>query len=119
MLTRMIVLLPSGDATPHDMKMSDEPSYAELCARMNHIFRQQRPGALFERVGVLSADGKPVDMFVDEFGLNFNLPVNHLATVVYHRKSIAEGERMAVDGIIPGAPKIHGIACLFNRKVWF
>ena len=119
MQTEFWIIKPGSIVEKRSIELTERPTYAELCSFLNPIFRAQRPGALFERVCVLDANGEPKDMFVDELGADFNFPVNEIATGIYHRAPIKRGHVAGLNGIVDGVSKIHGIAVFFTRRVWF
>lgn len=122
MKTDLQILRANGKIEHRTVELPDEPEYEQLRAIIEPIVSEQRGRpAGFEHVAVLGKDRNPTDMFVDEFGaLPPALPINDNATRVYHRASIERGEFVSARaGIIADAPKIHGDAVLFMRRVWF
>jgi hypothetical protein len=120
--TIMTFMYVNGTKLERTVDLRKRPSYDELEMVMGPVFDSQRGGkpTHFEHVSVLW-DGKPADMFVDENGAvhGMALPVNEEATKIYHAASIKRDNLRAPSGIISGAPKIHGTAVIFNRRVWF
>jgi hypothetical protein len=81
------------------------------------------PDADFEHVRVFWAwnGGEPryLDMFVDEDGIGKRLPVNRLATSIYHLNVIVHDPHgLGSEESIAAAPRIHGVAVLFQKPVW-
>jgi hypothetical protein len=59
------------------------------------------------------------DMFVDENGIEKRLPVNRLATSIYHLNVIVHDPHgRGSEESIANAPRIHGTAVLFQKPVW-
>lgn len=100
------VILPE----PHTIELREVPSYGEINAAIGPLVC--RPGTDIEHVSVLFRDA-PHDMFVDELSASDGMPVNEAATLIYHENSRRRGDRME------GAPKIHGVACVALRRIWF
>jgi hypothetical protein len=101
-----------------------DPGLERIKGVVMPVLSSARPGARvdMERVRVLF-DGLYVSMFVDEIGAKIGLPVNRTASKIYHANELERRRRagydMPVDGLIDGAPMIHGHAVLFTREVWF
>jgi hypothetical protein len=89
--------------------LPEKPSYQEL----KQIVQPRLDGAELERVNVFW-NGEYLDMFVDETGLLKGLPVNEVATRIYHNNMRIHNPLF--DG---PWPPICGPAVLFLRKVWF
>lgn len=71
-----------------------------------------------EQVSVLFL-GERCDMFVDEDSAQFidgrgPLPVNEAATQIYYAASLARGLEPET-----GWPSIHGVAVVFDGRVWY
>lgn len=123
MRTRYQVILWSDTNWNHvtelNANLPDEPLLQELRSVIEPYLKVYRPEARLEHVSVLSQSNTRADLFVDDEGAIRRLPVNLLATQIYHRSSIARGEPHT-DGVIDGAPMIHGNAVYFpDRRVWF
>jgi hypothetical protein len=119
--TVMTIIKADGTREDRTVDLAEQPSYNALQRIMGPIFAEQRgKPANFEHVNVLH-DGKRTDMFVDEYGAlrDMLLPVNLVATRIYHAASIKQDRLKVPGGIISSAPKIHGTAVLFGRRVWF
>ena len=91
---------PSGY---HEMKAAFAPILGDDCTDIEHV------SVLF--------NGKPSDMFVDEFSAidrpsRARLAVNEAATEIYHAASKALGL------LKPRAPKIHGSAIVSRIRIW-
>ena len=117
MLTSFLIIRPEPPLTVVDVDLPEDPGFQRLKAIIEPIIRADRAHAHFEHVSVLH-DGKPADMFVDDEGVLHDLPANMPATRVYHANSIARGEPH-LNGVMPGAPIIRGVAILSSRRVWF
>ena len=77
----------------------------------------------YEHVRVFWAwnGGQPryLDMFVDEDGVGKRLPVNRLATSIYHFNVVAHDPHgLGSAESLAAAPRIHGTAVLFQKPVW-
>jgi hypothetical protein len=121
MKTIMTIIKTDGTREDRTVDLAEEPGYNALRRVLAPIFAEQRGRPVdFEHVNVLH-DNRRVDMFVDEYGAmpDMLLPVNVVATRIYHAASIRPDRLNAPDGIISDAPKIHGTAVLFGRRVWF
>lgn len=108
MRTLYEVLRPGRLPELQECELGAEPSYEEL----KNLIEPLLDGAWLEHVSVLYR-GQRTDMFVDEEGLLKNLPLNPLATKIYHTIGHAKGMDMA------GASPIVGTAIVFHRRVWF
>ncbi len=93
--------------------IADKPLYPQLREMIARILQEQRPGSHLEHVAVLH-QGKRCSMFVDEDGVANGLPINQRATSVYWAASTARGD--PPDPVT--APRIHGLAILFDRNMW-
>lgn len=102
------IFRPSDAHTTGEIEWPDEPGYKAIAAFVDPII-----GGHLEHVTVLHK-GARADMFVEEFGAVNGMPVNVAATEIYWAASKARGEHPERDG----APKIHGIAVLFDERVW-
>lgn len=69
----------------------------------------------FEHVTVWH-DDLYLDMFVDETGVEKDLPVNPIATSIYRANVLAHEPPDSV--LLKDLPSIHGDAVLFLEKVW-
>lgn len=118
MLTKYKVIHPDGKVDEFEGNLAERPLFHQLQAVVQPFLESQRAGSNMEHVTVLSDEGYRTDMFVDEEGHSYGLPINDEATRIYHRASIARGEKHNL-GIIPGAPTIAGVAIYFERRVWF
>lgn len=95
-----------------------DPGYTTLA----DFIRPMLDGGWLERVAVhfnpAEPDGRhgplrPCDMFVDEEGAVKSLPLNPLATAIYHSVSLRRG-------VPPGQlSPICGPAVVFTGRVWF
>jgi|GEM_PF-1380323 hypothetical protein len=115
-------VIPATDTpsqiTEHNCDLPERPTYQQIRTVVEPYLKVARPEARLEHVSVLGDDGERADMFVDDVGALSGLPINLEATRRYHRASIERCEEQ-VDGIIPNAPRIHGCAVLFARRIWF
>ena len=118
MQTNYRIIRTDGSIEECTADLPERPLYHQLAAIVGPILKANRIDANIEHVTVLSDDGYRTDMFVDEEGVLHGLPVNAEATRIYHRASIARGEKHNL-GIIPNAPCIHGVAIYFERRVWW
>ena len=80
--------------------------YDQIKAIVEPILKQR-----LEHVSVLW-QGKRADMFVGDESALDDLPVNRLATEIYHAAGKQRGANMA------GAPVIYGPAVVFDQIVW-
>jgi hypothetical protein len=81
------------------------------------------PDADFEHVRVYwpwdGGEPRYLDMFVDEDGIGKRLPVNKVATSIYHMNVIVHDPHgRGSEESIANAPRIHGTAVLFQKPVW-
>jgi hypothetical protein len=102
-----------GNPAPETVNIGDWPDDPGF-SRISAAVRPLLCGAHLERVRVWDRDSY-LDMFVDEEGAIKKLPVNGAATAIYHANML-RGQ--------PGAdtslwPRIHGVAVVFDRRVWF
>jgi len=115
-------VIPATDTpsqiTEHNCDLPERPTYQQIQTVVEPYLKVARLEVRLEHVTVLGDNGDRADMFVDDIGAIIGLPVNLEATRIYHRASIEHGEK-EVDGIIPNAPRIHGCAVLFARRIWF
>lgn len=79
-------------------------------------------GTFLERVTVwLTADYRPgndgryADMFVDDEGAVKQLPRNEAATTIYRCNWLTQHPKTEPESM----PAIHGVAVLFDRRVWY
>jgi hypothetical protein len=121
METKIEVIGVDGIARLITLDMPRQPGFGEISAIVNPYL--QVPGksaAYMERVTVWH-NGEYLDMFVDDMGAIKRLPVNEAATLIYHANMIAHAEHFE-HCLTPDTsdwPKIHGVAVLFHRRVWF
>ena len=83
-------------------------------AQLHRVLAPTFAPALTEHVHVLH-DGKPADLFVDEWGVNKGLRRNAEATVIYRAAWMSAHPEANPETL----PWIAGPAVLFHRKVWF
>lgn len=114
MQTDYTVIEPDGTKTHGVVEWPAKPGFRTIAAVVEPVLHKARPGADLERVLVFW-DGKYADMFVDDCGQMLNLPVNPEATKVYHNNVRVHDPEHAYDARLVS---IHGIAVLFNRRVW-
>ena len=116
MQTTFEVIGVDGISRVHTIELEREPTFTKLADIVNpYLQAEGKPEAFFEHIRVFH-QGDYDSMFVDDMGALKKLPVNEAATLIYHANMLAHE--------CPGAdtstwPKIHGVAVLFHRNVWF
>jgi len=116
MQTKFEVLGINGIASVHQIDLDPTPSFAQLSTIVNPFLQVKgKPEAFLEHVRVLY-EGEYVSMFVDDMGALKKLPVNKAATHIYHANLLSRSPA-GID--TRDWPKIHGVAVLFDRNVWF
>ena len=103
-----------NNASPETIKM--------LIELRDRMIAEERK-ADFEHVRVYwpwdGGEPRYLDMFVDEDGIGKRLPVNRLATSIYHLNVIVHDPHgLGSEESIAAAPRIHGVAVLFQKPVW-
>ena len=114
-LTQIMVIPLDGPGVRSSVEIEANPGLAALIAVCQpHIAPDDPKWHDLEHVRVFWK-GEYLDMFVDEEGIRKRLPVNILATIVYHNNmKVHAPERLGDD-----PPEIYGPAVLFMRRVWF
>jgi len=118
--TKIIVFLPDGKIYEREEVLDDPESngpgtWLQLHKIIDPILQALRPQARFEHVNVLYK-GERRDMFVDEAGVQYGLPVNAEATDIYWAARLRREPKASTRGW----PRIHGAAVLFpDRRIWF
>jgi hypothetical protein len=114
MRTPYQVILPKDKFLSRETENIDwpeDPGYELISALVYPILG---PNRYLEHVVVWFKDDY-TDMFVDDSGSIHGLPVNEVATRIYH----ANMRRQNPNADTSDWPKIHGPAILFHRPVWF
>lgn len=111
MRTTLTILRPGAEPETVVVDLAPKPTLRDIQAALAPYFGL----AYTERVAILSEDGKPTDMFVDEIGLMKGLPRNDKATEHYRRNWLSKH---------PNTPPEHlgfivGTAVVFDRRIWF
>jgi hypothetical protein len=114
--------------SPNDMQRAQEALEIELVPPITtatfHALIDPIVGGDYEHVTVFCAfepGGQEDyrDMFVSETGVLDQLPVNHLATGMYHRNVVVhDPDGLGSPESLAAAPRIHGVAVLFERVIW-
>ena len=112
MRTTYQIIPPTGDIENCEVEWPRDPGLATISEIVMPVLTRARMHCNFEHVAVLH-DGKPCSMFVDDEGLIRHQLINLRATEVYHAASKSRGMNTRFAG------RIHGIAILFDRNVWF
>ncbi len=120
MKTRMLIMRPDQSHETREVDLPADPGYH----RLREIIAPLLDKGALEHVSVLADfDGgkkyKPLDMFVDDFGLLKNLPRNEAATIIYRRANQLGRSSMPKAADPETLSSICGPAILFDRKVWF
>ena len=119
MKTSYRILFPDGKETSGEVNWPEEPGYDRIAALVRPLLG---PGRHLEHLYVFRPDTVVPekiqeedirDMFVDDCGLMDELPVNEAATRIYWAHFLRGG------AYVIRLNKIHGLAVLFDRRVWF
>lgn len=110
MQTTYRIIQADGTEQSVTIDLPKEPGYEALRAIVEPVLG----GAYMERVRVLHKDAY-TDMFVDEDGLLKGLPLNAVATPIYHANWLKQRPGTHPSELTP----IVGTAVLFDRPVWF
>lgn len=110
MMTTITVLKADGTREETHRDLPEILEFKIVCG----LVLPHLEGGGLERVRVFH-DGAYTDMFVDEHGAEYDLPVNEAATVIYRCNRLTHDKRARAQDL----SKIYGPAVLFSRPVWF
>ncbi|NTE96712.1 hypothetical protein [Agrobacterium tumefaciens] len=112
MQTTFTIIQPDGAEEVHTVELPEQPEFKQLAAVIQPILGKNRD---MERINVFWQD-RYACMFVDDMGVLDDLPLNAKATEIYNNNlRVHNPELHAELGVNP----IHGVAILFDRRVWF
>jgi len=113
MITIYQIIQPTDflDSKFKEVDWPEDPDYEYIESLMAQILDPDRN---FDHIRVWHND-QYLDMFVDDSGMIDTLPVNPVATEIYHANILRQNPKADTSDW----PKIHGPAILFHRQVWF
>ena len=110
--TNYTIIQPDGAEEVRTVDLPEKPSFTQLASVIRPLLGFGRDA---ERVNVL-LQGRYTDMFVDDMGVLDGLPINAKATAIYNNNLRENSPAVAA---VLGEQPIHGVAILFDRRVWF
>lgn len=112
-LVKYTILHLNGTETNGEM----DADHRVMLPNLRALWEEVSPGTKFERVRVFWPRVY-IDLFVDETGMMKQLPVNYKATRMY-RNNVIVHEKITNPEEIQDMPRIHGVAILFEKQIWY